>query len=127
MAIGSESRYVHEGIALFTEGEDADGAFVIQQGTFELARKRTAASSEVAGRAHCSANSRWSPRQAPGDGRGARAVHGGAHHAPAFLKMLEGYPDAAGRMRDAIATRANETTREFGRIRAGLMRGLAPK
>jgi CRP-like cAMP-binding protein len=33
-----------------------------------------------------------------------------------FLKMLEGYPDAARRLRDYIATRADQTERELARI-----------
>jgi CRP-like cAMP-binding protein len=37
-----------------------------------------------------------------------------------FLKMLEGYPDAAVRMRDALAVRVNETAREFSKVRAHL-------
>ena len=37
LAIGSENRYVHEGVALFTEGEDADSAYVVQEGSFDLA------------------------------------------------------------------------------------------
>src|SRR5690242_13546711 len=36
LAIGSENRYVHEGVALFGEGEDADSAYVVQEGSFDL-------------------------------------------------------------------------------------------
>ena len=38
-----------------------------------------------------------------------------------FLKMLEGYPDAARRMRDALAARVNQTAGEFARVRSVLM------
>ena len=37
-----------------------------------------------------------------------------------FLKMLEGYPEAAHRMRDAMAARADQTSREIVNIRAAL-------
>ena len=40
LAIGSESRYVHEGNTLFGEGEDADGAYVVQEGSFDLVSPR---------------------------------------------------------------------------------------
>jgi len=40
-----------------------------------------------------------------------------------FLKTLEGYPEAALRMRDAIAARVNRTTGEFTRVRTVLARG----
>src|ERR1044072_2571575 len=36
LAIGSENRYVHEGVALFGEGDNADGAYVVQEGSFAL-------------------------------------------------------------------------------------------
>src|SRR5204862_3462055 len=36
LAIGAESRTIHEGISLFGEGEDADCAYVVQEGSFDL-------------------------------------------------------------------------------------------
>ena len=44
-----------------------------------------------------------------------------------FLKMLESDPDAALRMRDALAARVNQTAGEFARVRAGLAGGPARK
>jgi CRP-like cAMP-binding protein len=44
-----------------------------------------------------------------------------------FLKMLEGYPDAARRLRDAIAARVNETARELSKVRTGLNAGAPPQ
>ena len=40
-----------------------------------------------------------------------------------FLKMLEGYPDAARRMRDAIAGKVSQTAGELTRVRDSLVRG----
>ena len=37
-----------------------------------------------------------------------------------FLKMLEGFPDSARRMRDYISTRANRTAEQILRIGAAL-------
>ena len=37
LAIGAESRYVHGGDVLFNVGDEADGAYVIQEGSFLLA------------------------------------------------------------------------------------------
>jgi len=37
-----------------------------------------------------------------------------------FVKMLEGYPDAAHRLRDLIAARASEWARDFENVRAAL-------
>src|SRR5258708_31795124 len=42
LAIGAESRYVHGGEVLFTAGDPADAAFVIQEGSFTLTTHATA-------------------------------------------------------------------------------------
>src|SRR5712675_1755890 len=36
LAIGAETRYIHGGEVLFNAGDQADGAFVIQEGSFSL-------------------------------------------------------------------------------------------
>ena len=41
LAIGSEARYIHEGMSLFSEGEDADGAYVVQEGSFQLVSRNS--------------------------------------------------------------------------------------
>ena len=128
IAIGSESRYVHEGNALFGEGDDADGAYVVQEGSFDLVSRK---------------NGRIAPTIA---GRGAligelalltetrRPVSAVAREPSSvvriprqlFLKTLDGYPDAAVRMRDALAARSSQTTGEFLRVRTGLA-GAPPR
>jgi len=127
LAIGSESRYVHEGTLLFGEGEDADSAYVVQEGSFDLVSE-TAVSASVAG---------------PGTLIGELALLTETRRPVAavarepssvvrisrqlFLKMLDGYPDAARRMRDAIASRVNQTAGEITRVRATLARGPGRK
>ena len=122
LAIGSETRYIHEGISLFAEGEDADCAYVVQEGSFDLVAERNSAiAPAIAG---------------PGTLIGELALLAETKRPVAaiarepssvvriprqlFLKMLEGYPDAARRMRDAIAARVNQTAGEFARVRAAL-------
>jgi CRP-like cAMP-binding protein len=124
LAIGAESRYIHEGISLFGEGEDADCAYVVQEGSFELVAQKGQIPSSVAG---------------PGTLIGETALFTDAKRTTAavarepstvvriprqlFLKMLEGYPDAARRMRDAIASKVSQTASELARVRDGLVRG----
>jgi CRP-like cAMP-binding protein len=121
LAIGSESRYIDEGISLFGEGEDADSAYVVQEGSFELASEKSRLKPATVG---------------PGTLIGElalltetkRPVTAVAREPSSvvriprqlFLKMLEGYPDAAVRMRDALARRVGDTAREFSKVRAGL-------
>ena len=123
IAIGCESRYVHEGTALFSEGDAADCAYVVQEGSFELKPQK---------------NGRIAPAIAePGALIGEfalvtetkRPVTALAREPSSvvriprqlFLKTLEGYPDAAVRMRDALAARTSQTAGEFARVRAGLV------
>ena len=44
-----------------------------------------------------------------------------------FLRMLEGYPDAAHRLREMIASRADQWAREIENVRAALTRGNEPQ
>ncbi|MEJ0074100.1 MAG: cyclic nucleotide-binding domain-containing protein [Alphaproteobacteria bacterium] len=122
LAIGAESRYIHEGISLFGEGEDADCAYVVQEGSFDLVAENNSMAS-VAG---------------PGTLIGETALFTEAKRLTAavarepstvvriprqlFLKMLEGYPDAARRMRDAIAGKVSRTAAELSRVRSALTR-----
>jgi CRP-like cAMP-binding protein len=123
LAIGAESRYIHEGTSLFGEGEDADCAYVVQEGSFDLVAEINATPASVAG---------------PGTLIGETALLTDAKRLTAavarepstvvriprqlFLKMLEGYPDAAVRMRDAIASKVSRTAAELSRVRSVLTR-----
>jgi CRP-like cAMP-binding protein len=124
LAIGAESRTIHEGISLFGEGEDADCAYVVQEGSFDLVSEKAALPASIA---------------EPGTLIGETALFtevkrttGAVAREPStvvriprqlFLKMLEGYPDAARRMRDAIASKVSKTASELSRVRDGLVRG----
>jgi CRP-like cAMP-binding protein len=128
LAIGAESRYIHEGISLFGEGEDADSAYVVQEGSFDLVSEKNTIAPSVA---------------SPGTLIGELALLTETRRPTAavarepstvvriprqlFLKMLEGYPDAALRMRDAVAARVNQTAGEFARVRNMLAGGPSRK
>ena len=127
IAIGSESRYIHEGMSLFGEGDAADGAYVVQEGAFTLASQKNSNIApttvgpgtligEIALLAETSRPVTATASEPSSVVRISRSL---------FLKMLEGYPDAAVRMRDALALRAIDTAREFTKVRGGLARGLA--
>jgi CRP-like cAMP-binding protein len=101
LAIGAETRYVHSGEVLFSKGERADAGFVVQEGWFRL-QPTDARGIDVS--------------VGPGTLLGEvaliketlRPVTATATE-PAtvirisrslFLKMLEGFPDAAERLRE---------------------------
>jgi len=125
LAIGAENRYVHDGVALFKDGETADAAYVVQEGSFELAMPGMTQPStagvgvligELALITETTRSTTATAREPSTVIRIPRSL---------FLKMLEGYPDAARRLRNAIAARVNATARELTRVRAGLD-GSAP-
>jgi CRP-like cAMP-binding protein len=121
LAIGSENRYVHEGVSLFGEGEDADGAYVVQEGSFDLVSQESSVAPTVVG-----------PGALIGEmaliSETRRPVSAVAREPSSvvriprqlFMKMLESDPNAARRMRDAIAARINQTSGEFDKVRARL-------
>jgi CRP-like cAMP-binding protein len=119
LAIGAEARYVHPGEVLFRAGEAADSGFVIQEGSFNVRDDRGmdgvlgpgALLGELALLTETKRPMTATALEPSTVIRIARSL---------FLKMLEGYPDAALRMRDAIAARADQTSREIVSIRAAL-------
>ena len=85
LAIGAESRYIHEGISLFGEGEDADCAYVVQEGSFDLVAEKGAIPPSVAGPgALIGETALLTEAKRTTGARRARAVHRGAHSAPAL-------------------------------------------
>lgn len=129
LAIGSEARYIHEGMSLFGEGEDADGAYVVQEGSFQLVSQNSRiAETSLAGPGTLIGELALlteAKRTATATAREPSSVVRITRQL--FLKMLEGYPDAALRLRDALAVRVNETAREFAKVRASLAGETARK
>jgi CRP-like cAMP-binding protein len=119
LAIGAESRYVHSGEVLFTAGDVADSAFIVQEGAFSLtAQQAEGDDSVVVGRGTLLGELALLTET-------VRPVTATAKEPSTvlrvprtlFLKMLEGYPDAAKKLRDVIATRAEQSTREIFGVR----------
>jgi CRP-like cAMP-binding protein len=128
LAIGCESKPLGEGEILFKAGEPADCGYVVRDGTFRL---------EPARRGNASASAEAAPVTiGPGGLLGelaliietTRPVTAIAEE-PAvvmrisrhlFSKTLEGFPDAAERLRDHMAERARETASAFSQVRAQL-------
>ena len=128
LAIGAESYRVEAGQVLFAAGDAADGAYIVQQGSFNLRPQAGAESDIVAGPgtllgeaallAETQRPATATAREASTVLRVPRAM---------FLKMLEGYPDAAQRLREIIAARADEWARDMENVRAALTGGAERK
>jgi CRP-like cAMP-binding protein len=118
LAIGAESRYLHDGNVLFSQGEAADAGYVVQEGLLGLGPVRGTDQDLMVG---------------PGTLLGelalltetTRPVTATALEPSTviriprtlFLKMLEGYPEAAVRLRDSFVTRAEHSESDMHRVR----------
>ena len=119
LAIGAESRYLHDGNVLFSQGEAADAGYVVQEGLLSLGPVRGTGQELMVG---------------PGTLLGelalltetTRPVTATALEPstvlrlprPLFLKMLDGYPDAAARLRAVLVKRLDESERDIRTIRS---------
>lgn len=128
LAIGAESYSVQAGQVLFTVGDAADCAYVVQQGSFGLRPQRQGDSEVVAPpgtllgeTALLAATTRPATATAREDSTVMRISR------TMFVKVLESYPDAAQRLRELIAARADQWARELENVRAALARGTGPQ
>lgn len=124
LAIGAESRRVASGQVLFYAGDLADSGYIIQEGSFMLEPDRPDGGDVV--------------KAGPGALLGevalltdtVRQFTATANELSTviriprslFVKMLEGYPGAAKKLRDAYAMRAQQWARELDGVKTVLQR-----
>ena len=126
LAIGAEARYLHDGAVLFYSGDPADAGYVIQEGSLLLqpadaADERDEVTAgpgtllgELALLAETVRPATATATQPSTVIRISRSL---------FLKMLEGYPVAAKKLRDTMVARVDQWTRELANVRSGLESG----
>jgi CRP-like cAMP-binding protein len=119
LAIGAETRYIHSGEVLFKRGEEADGAYVIQDGRFKLSSndgdELTVGPCTLLGEVAV-----FSETRRPAT---ARALEPSTVlRIPRFLfvRMLDSFPEAARKLREILAARLDQATREISNVRAVL-------
>ncbi len=121
LAIGAESRYVHDGEVLFHAGDAADGGYVVQDGSFDVQSESGRFEEIVAGPgtllgelallADTVRPAKATAREPSTVIRISRSL---------FLKMLEGYPEAAVKLREQIVMRSEEAIGGIQNVRAML-------
>jgi CRP-like cAMP-binding protein len=119
LAIGAEARYVNQGEILFQAGDPTDCGYIVQEGSFRLESGSRLLGDIVAGpgtllgeNALITENTRpatATAREPSSVIRISRSL---------FLKMLEGYPDAAHMLRQQLAARAQHTLGAMHDVRA---------
>ena len=122
LAIGAESRYLEGGDVLCHQGDPVDAGYVVQEGAFWLTRAgesdataRTAGAGAIIGEIALLVDSQSAftatARQASTVIRIPRGL---------FVKMLEGYPEAAARLRDSLLALTEQTARDMRSMRGRL-------
>ena len=122
LAIGVESYDLQPGQILFAAGDSADGAYIIQRGSVSLKPERSGEPEVIAGpgtllgELALLAETRRPATATAREGSTVMRISRSM-----FLRMLEGYPDAAHRLREMMASRADQWAREMENVRATLL------
>jgi CRP-like cAMP-binding protein len=128
LAIGAESRYLDGGQVLCHQGDAIDAGYVVMEGSFRLTRAgesdttmKTAATGSVIAESallvECQCAFTATAREPSTVIRIPRTL---------FLRMLEGYPEAAARLRDSLLAQTEQTAREMRTMRGKLGGGQGP-
>ena len=120
LAIGAESRYVHSGERLFGAGDQADSGYVVQEGSFRLTTPATDKSVTVGVGTLLGELALFTDTTRPVTATSIEPSTVLRIPRPLFLKMLDGYPDAATKLRDILARRITESERDMEKIRTVL-------
>jgi CRP-like cAMP-binding protein len=121
LAIAAETYSMQPGEVLFTAGEAADGAYVIQQGSISLKPEKGGEDQIIAGPGTLlgeTALLAGTTRPATATAREASTVLRVSRST--FLKILDSYPEAAQQLRDLFVSRVDQWTREMENVRAVL-------
>ncbi len=121
LGIGAESRRLAEGEVLFRQGEKADSGYVVQEGSLALVPdggrggRSTARPGTLVGEIALLTDT---VRPVTATAREPTIVI--RIPRPLFLKVLQGYPDAALRLRDALVAEAERVRRDLEAVRQTL-------
>jgi len=117
LAIGAETRYIHGGEVLFNAGEQADGGFVIQEGSFSLLSAEEDSEVTVGTYTLLGEVALFTETRRPATATALEPSTVLCIPRPLFLKTLESFPEAARSLRDILATRLERSTRDITSVR----------
>lgn len=121
LAVGAESRSVAEGQVLFRAGEIADCSYIVETGSFRLIPSHPRERPIVVRRGTLLGEyALLTETRRPVTATAQELSSVMRITRPLFLRMLEGYPAVALRMRDGIISRAGNIAVEFSRVREAL-------
>jgi CRP-like cAMP-binding protein len=120
LAIGAETRYIHVGETLFNVGDAADGGFVIQEGRFSLSGSADGREIAVGPFTLLGEIALFTETKRPATATALEPSTVLLIPRPLFIKMLDSFPDAAHKLRDIMASRLDQSSREISNVRAVL-------
>jgi CRP-like cAMP-binding protein len=127
LAIAAESLSLEAGEVLFTAGDAADSAFVVQHGSLALRSESAGGEDVIAGPATLLGETALlAPTRRPATATAREPAQVLRVSRATFLKILDSYPEAAQRLRELLASRTDQWAREMENIRAALARGRPP-
>jgi CRP-like cAMP-binding protein len=125
LAIGAESKQLASGAVLFYAGELADGGYVVQEGslvlepgTFSEGKDFVAGPGTLVGELAL-----LTEMVTPATAIAKEPTTVIRISRSLFRKMLEGYPEAAEKLRDIMTTRLDVWTRELGEVQRKMDKG----
>ncbi len=121
IAMGAETQIVHEGDVLFDNPDSIDAGYVVKHGRFGLRGHAENDSKFIAGSgALLGELALISETAKPSRAMALELSTVIKIPRSLFLKMLEGYPDAALRLRDHVAARAERTMGDIAKLKTVL-------
>jgi CRP-like cAMP-binding protein len=121
LAMGAESRELQRGDVLFQAGEEADCGYVVQKGSLALQVGTSEDQEVIVGPgALLGELALVIDTVRPATAKAVEPLTVIRISRSLFLKMLDGFPDSARRLRDYIAARAEQTAYEMSSVRGTL-------
>jgi CRP-like cAMP-binding protein len=119
LAIGAELRFLPKGSVLFHAGDLADGGYIIRDGLISLDPSAMSGGDiiEAGPGTLLGEIALLTDTVRPATATALEPTTVLRLSRSLFLKMLEGFPDAAQNLRDSFATRTEQWTRELGNVR----------
>ena len=122
LAIGAEARHLQSGAVLFYAGELADGGYLVQEGSLQLEpgtmqedKAFTVGPGTLVGELALLVD-----MVCPATAIAKEPTVVIRISRNLFKKMLEGYPDAAVKLRNVMAGRLDQWTRELGAVKKAM-------
>ena len=117
LAIGAETRHVHGGEVLFNAGDEAEGGFVVQAGRFQLSSSEDGKDLTVGPCTLLGEVALFAETKRPATAKALEPATVLIIPRPLFIRMLDSFPDAARKLRETLAGRLDQATREIINVR----------